>query len=204
VVITAVVVEGRRPGEVAAAYGVARSWVYELVARYRAEGDTALEPRSRRPHTSLRIRWLAAHPAPPTITKLQTQIDDFLTHYNGQRPHRSLSGRTPTAAYHARPKATARGTHHAHYRIRHDRVSHGNVSLRLDGQLHHIGLGRHLHRTPVIMLIADLDGRVIHATTGELLRQLTINPQRRYHGTGNPIGGPRRPYGPRKRRQPEP
>ena len=50
--ITAVVVEGRRPGEVAAAYGVARSWVYELVARYRAEGDTAFEPRSRRPRTS--------------------------------------------------------------------------------------------------------------------------------------------------------
>src|SRR5207248_9037104 len=51
-VITAVVVEGRRPGEVAAAYGVSRSWVYELVARYRAEGDAAFEPRSRRPRTS--------------------------------------------------------------------------------------------------------------------------------------------------------
>jgi transposase InsO family protein len=53
-VITAVVVEGRSPGEVATAYGVSRSWVYELVARYRAEGDTALEPRSQRPKTSPR------------------------------------------------------------------------------------------------------------------------------------------------------
>ena len=34
------------------AYGVARSWVYELMARYRAEGEAAFEPRSRRPHTS--------------------------------------------------------------------------------------------------------------------------------------------------------
>jgi transposase len=51
-VITAVVVEGRKPAEVAAAYGVARSWVYELLARYRAEGEAAFEPRSRRPHTS--------------------------------------------------------------------------------------------------------------------------------------------------------
>ena len=42
------------PAEVAATYGVARSWVYELVARYRAEGDAAFEPRSRRPHTSPR------------------------------------------------------------------------------------------------------------------------------------------------------
>ena len=50
--ITAVVVEGRPAAEVAAAYGVARSWVYELVARYRVEGDAAFEPRSRRPKTS--------------------------------------------------------------------------------------------------------------------------------------------------------
>jgi len=53
-VITAVVVEGCRAGEVAVTYDVARSWVYELIARYRAEGDAAFEPRSRRPHTSPR------------------------------------------------------------------------------------------------------------------------------------------------------
>ena len=46
-VITAVELEGRSPSEVAASYGVSRSWVYELLARYRAEGDSALEPRSR-------------------------------------------------------------------------------------------------------------------------------------------------------------
>ncbi len=51
-VITAVVVEGRPPAEVAATYGVSRSWVYELVARYRLEGDAAFEPRSRRPRHS--------------------------------------------------------------------------------------------------------------------------------------------------------
>lgn len=51
-VITAVVVEGRRPAEVASSYGVSRSWVYELLARWRAEGDAAFEPRSRRPKTS--------------------------------------------------------------------------------------------------------------------------------------------------------
>jgi hypothetical protein len=49
-VITAVVVEGRSVDQVAASYGVARSWIYELLARYRAEGDAAFEPRSRRPH----------------------------------------------------------------------------------------------------------------------------------------------------------
>jgi transposase len=51
-VITAVTVENRPVAEVVADYGVARSWVYELLARYRDEGEAAFEPRSQRPHTS--------------------------------------------------------------------------------------------------------------------------------------------------------
>ena len=38
--------------EVAARYGVHRSWVYRLKARYDAEGEAAFEPRSRRPRTT--------------------------------------------------------------------------------------------------------------------------------------------------------
>jgi transposase InsO family protein len=53
-VITAVVVEGRTQGEVARAYGVSQGWVSRLVARYRAEGEAAFEPRSRRPKSSPR------------------------------------------------------------------------------------------------------------------------------------------------------
>jgi transposase len=51
-VITAVITEGRSQGEVARAYGVSQGWVSRLVARYRAEGEAAFEPRSRRPKTS--------------------------------------------------------------------------------------------------------------------------------------------------------
>ena len=51
-VITAVTVEKRQVSEVAKAYGVARSWIYTLLARYEAEGEAAFEPRSRRPKTS--------------------------------------------------------------------------------------------------------------------------------------------------------
>lgn len=51
-VITAVTVEKRPVSEVARAYGVARSWVCALLARYQAEGEAAFEPRSRRPKTS--------------------------------------------------------------------------------------------------------------------------------------------------------
>jgi transposase InsO family protein len=53
-IITAIEVEGRSPAEVVTAYGVSRSWVYELLARDRAEGDAAFQARSRRPHSSPR------------------------------------------------------------------------------------------------------------------------------------------------------
>ena len=51
-VITAVIVEKRPVSEVARSYGVARSWIYTLLARYQAEGEAAFEPRSRRPKSS--------------------------------------------------------------------------------------------------------------------------------------------------------
>jgi hypothetical protein len=146
-------------------------------------------------HQTLK-RWLTAHPA-ATIDELQAALERFVHEYNQQRPHSSLGDRTPTAAYHTRPKASPIASHQPHYRVRHDRVSHGNVSLRVGGVLHHIGLGRHLHGTPILMLIDDLDVRVIHATTGEIIRTLTINPNRRYHGTGAPPG-------PRKTKPPNP
>ena len=53
-VITAVIVEKRPVSEVARSYGVARSWVCALLARYREEGEEAFEARSRRPKTSPR------------------------------------------------------------------------------------------------------------------------------------------------------
>ncbi|TDD30015.1 transposase [Kribbella turkmenica] len=53
-VITAITVEKRSVAEVVAEYGVARSWLYELLARYRTEGEAAFEPRSRRPKSSPR------------------------------------------------------------------------------------------------------------------------------------------------------
>jgi transposase InsO family protein len=51
-VITAVTVEKRPVAEVARSYGVARSWICTLLARYEAEGEAAFEPRSRQPKTS--------------------------------------------------------------------------------------------------------------------------------------------------------
>ena len=51
----------------------------------------------------------------------------------------------------------------------------GTVTLRVAGQLRHIGIGRTHNRTHVILLVQDLEVRVINAITGELLRELTID-----------------------------
>lgn len=47
--VDAVRLEGRRPSELAKQHGISRSWIYELLARYREGGYEAVEPRSRRP-----------------------------------------------------------------------------------------------------------------------------------------------------------
>jgi hypothetical protein len=52
------------------------------------------------------------------------------------------------------------------------------------------------------MLVHDLNIRVINAATGELLRELTLDPARNYQPTGRPPGPARGT--PRKRRNPEP
>ncbi len=134
-------------------------------------------------------KWLRAQPKQPSsIAELQTLLDRFRVEYNTTRPHRSLPHRaTPAALYDTMPKALpgpSRETD-SHDRVRHDRVDKtGAVTLRTNGRLHHIGIGRTHARTHVILLIQDLDVRVINATTGELLRELTIDPTRDYQPIG--------------------
>lgn len=129
--------------------------------------------------------WLAAQPDQPATTgQLQGLLDRFVTEYNQHRPHRSLPRQaTPATAYQARPKATVpdEPTDRTHDRLREDRVSKtGNVTLRHHGRLHHIGIGRAHAGTEIYLLIEALEIRVIHAVTGELLRELTLDPTRDY------------------------
>ena len=64
--------------------------------------------------------------------------------------------------------------------MREDRVDEtGKVSLRYRSRLYKIGLGR-AHKGRVIrLLIADQDIRVIDSN-GELIRELTLDPNRNY------------------------
>lgn len=50
-VVNAIVLEGRSPTEIARHHGISRSWIYELLGRYRTGGYAALEPRSHRPRS---------------------------------------------------------------------------------------------------------------------------------------------------------
>jgi transposase InsO family protein len=138
-------------------------------------------------------KWLDKRRRPSTIAGLQRLLEEFKDEYNSMRPHSSLHPvRTPASAYLARPKAAPGDrSNDRHSRVRHDIVDQaGKVTLRIDGQLHSIGIGRHYARTHVILLVQDLDVRVVDATTGELLRELRIDLSKRYHGTGKPPGPP--------------
>jgi transposase InsO family protein len=138
-------------------------------------------------------KWLVAQPAQPaTISQLQALIDTFVRAYNHDRPHRSLPHRaTPATAYAARPKAIpgAGRDRDTHDRLRHDKIDKaGCVTLRVNGRLHHIGVGRTHTGTDVMLLVHDLHIRVIHAATGELLRDLVLDPRKDYQPTGRPPG----------------
>jgi transposase InsO family protein len=151
-------------------------------------------------------KWLAAqHPQPASLAQLQSLLDSFTSHYNTRRPHRSLPHRaTPAAAYAARPKAAPGDrTADTHDRVRADIIgSTGTVTLRTRGKLYHIGVGRTHAGTHIIMLVQDLSVRIINAATGELLRELTLDPQRNYQPTRRPPGPT--PGTPRQQKTPEP
>ncbi len=141
-------------------------------------------------HQTLK-KHLARQPKPATLDQLQAQLDRFRTYYNTVRPHRAVGRRTPAQAFAARTKAipskppiTAEG----HHRVRQDRIDKsGCVTLRYRSKLLHIGVGRVHAGLRVLLLVNDLDVRVI-TEDGELLRQLTLDPTKTYQPTGRPKG----------------
>jgi hypothetical protein len=76
-----------------------------------------------------------------------------------------------------------------HDRVRQDRVDKTDkITLRYRGRLYSIGIGRTHTRTRVIVLVQDRDIRIVDAATGELLRELVLDPTKRYQGTGRSPG----------------
>jgi transposase InsO family protein len=140
-------------------------------------------------HQTLKKRLSAVAPA-HTIAELQAQLDEFSAYYNTIRPHRAIARRTPLQAFNARPKAFPTAYHSPpHYRVRHDRIdAAGVITIRYNSRLHHIGLSKHRRGTHVIVLINDLDIRVLHRDTGHLIRKLVLDPTRDYQPRGVKCG----------------
>ena len=132
--------------------------------------------------------FLARQPKARPIGELQGQIDRFVAYYNEVRPHRATGRRPPRAAFEARDKARPTGPKirvGASVRVRRDRINKaGNVTLRHGTRLHHIGVGHAHEGKRVILLVNDLDVRVV-SLDGELLRHLTLDPGRDYQPQGS-------------------
>jgi transposase InsO family protein len=134
-------------------------------------------------HQTLK-NWLARQEPAHTVEQLQAQLDTFAEYYNHQRPHRAVGRRTPATAWHARPRAVParQGIQISeHFRVRKDRVDRdAKLTVRHASRLHHIGIGHRWAGTRVLMLIRDLTIRIITEDTGELIRELVLDPSRNY------------------------
>lgn len=133
-------------------------------------------------HQTLK-NWLAHQPAALTTADLQAQLDSFAAYYNHRRPHRAVGRATPAQAWAARPRAipNRRGIRiDEQFRVRNDRVdTDGKLTLRHASRLHHIGVGRAWAGTKVLMLVHELNIRII-TEDGELVRELVLDPTRDY------------------------
>lgn len=137
-------------------------------------------------HKTLK-RWLTKQPRATSIAELQKQLDWFVTYYNETRPHSARGMVPPRRAWDALDKAVPDPANldlKPHTRVRHDKVdSTGVFTLRHNSKLHHIGMGRAHRGRRILVLVADLDIRVI-SEEGELLRHLTLDVTRDYQPIG--------------------
>ena len=115
-----------------------------------------------------------------SLAHLQLQLDAFRLYYNQQRPHRSVDGRTPFQAFHARLKARTSAASPIQYRVRRDKLDgRGRVTLRYLGRLRHLYVSYKHRRQPVTLLVAGPNVQVV-AEDGSILRQLSLDVGRNY------------------------
>lgn len=87
IIVESVVFQGLGVRATASKYGVSPAWVSALVARYRAEGPSAFEPRSKRPHSNK----LATPPAvEDRILELRKELSDIGTDNGADTTHTHL------------------------------------------------------------------------------------------------------------------
>jgi transposase InsO family protein len=125
-------------------------------------------------------RYLMKQAPATSLALLQAQLDTFAARYNDARPHRALGRRTPRSVYETKVKAAPQGRAAVQFRVRYDRVDgKGQVTLRYDSKLLHLGVGHAHDRRRVVLLVADRDARVL-SDEGELLCHFVLDPTRNY------------------------
>ncbi len=133
-------------------------------------------------HKTLK-RWLRKQDRAGSIAELQGQVDYFVRYYNETRPHSARGMVPPKRAFDALDKAAPDPDKYPmapNTRVRHDKIDKcGVFTLRHGSKLHHVGVGRGHRGRRVIVLVANLDIRVL-SEEGELLRHLTLDPSRDY------------------------
>jgi len=132
-------------------------------------------------HQTLK-KFLAKQDPAQTKKQLQAQLDRFVEYYNEVRPHRGIDRRTPLSVWSERAKAFPQGPRLdvAGYRVRRDKIDgSGGVTLRYEGRLHHIGVGRAYKGWRVILLVAGREVQIL-GEDGSPLRRLTLDPARNY------------------------
>jgi len=126
------------------------------------------------------------------ITDLQARLDEFVDHYNTQRPHQGIGRVTPLSRWQATAASSAadRPLAHPAPRLRHHTVT-VNAGGVIDLADVSIGVGARWSGSTVTI---TLDGTYATITANtELVRHLRIDHTRYYQPTGRPRGGPRQP-----------
>lgn len=134
-------------------------------------------------------RWLNARPPAQTVAELQVLLDEFRVIYNEARPHRALGRRTPAEVWAAQAPAGPVAAADAP-------VLFAACQAQANGTINParhlaIGLGVAWAGRHVTVLRRGNWAIVIDTFTGEIARELTIDPDRHYQPTGKPRG--RRP-----------
>ncbi len=126
-------------------------------------------------HQTLK-KWLGSRPRAHNVVELQEQLDTFCLIYNYQRPHRSLGRRYPAAVHAAGPQSgPADQPLKPRTRIHQVTVLGGRVEVNSDWAIA-IGNQWDGHAATVI-----ITGNHCHVLIGgTLIRQLDLNPNRRY------------------------
>jgi transposase InsO family protein len=134
-------------------------------------------------------QWLARQPQPNTVAELQALAETFDHLYNSQRPHSSLHGATPDEAWAARERCPEPTTP-ADPNTRIKQVTVSSIGVVSVGR-HDVGIGREWAGATVTTIATGDHVRILHKR--QLVRDLILDPTRRYQPLGRRRSGVRLP-----------